>query len=181
MCAGCVLALRSRCCITKKSLTVIQMWHALGKIKQSGYQTLGKASGRGAEMAHLLKMHENYDYIIAGGKAWNPFYEKSFNQPQDKLVNCGLPADRSAACGEGGKPQALLCGLSGLERENDHSGTRRPSAKTSRCTGRRWCRQSPRRTAAHGVRLRRHADRRRELRKETQHHRRSRRTQVRMC
>ena len=26
----------------KKSLTVIQMWHALGKIKQSGYQTLGK-------------------------------------------------------------------------------------------------------------------------------------------
>lgn len=75
----------------KKSLTVIQMWHALGRIKQSGYQTLGKASGRGAEMAHLLKMHENYDYIIAGGKAWNPFYEKSFNQPQDKLVNCGLP------------------------------------------------------------------------------------------
>lgn len=75
----------------KKSLTVIQMWHALGKIKQSGYQTLGKASGRGAEMAHLMKMHENYDYIIAGGKAWNPFYEQSFNQPQDKLVNCGLP------------------------------------------------------------------------------------------
>lgn len=75
----------------KKTLTVIQMWHALGKIKQSGYQTLGKASGRGAEMAHLMKMHENYDYIIAGGKAWNPFYEKSFNQPQDKLVNCGLP------------------------------------------------------------------------------------------
>ena len=75
----------------KRSLTVIQMWHALGKIKQSGYQTLGKASGRGAEMARLMKMHENYDYIIAGGKAWNPFYEKSFNQPQDKLVNCGLP------------------------------------------------------------------------------------------
>ena len=47
----------------KKTLTVIQMWHALGKIKQSGYQTLGKASGRGAEMAHLMKMHENYDYI----------------------------------------------------------------------------------------------------------------------
>ncbi len=75
----------------KRSLTVIQMWHALGKIKQSGYQTLGKASGRGAEMARLMKMHENYDHIIAGGRAWNPFYEKSFNQPQDKLVNCGLP------------------------------------------------------------------------------------------
>ena len=94
------------------------MWHALGKIKQSGYQTLGKASGRGAEMAHLMKMHENYDYIIAGGKAWNPFYEKSFNQPQDKLVNCGLPRiDRLLA--ERGKNR-FFCSLSGIERENDH-------------------------------------------------------------
>lgn len=75
----------------KKSLTVIQMWHALGKIKQSGYQTLGKASGRSADMAYLMKMHENYDYIIAGGKAWNPFYCKSFNTTEDKLINCGLP------------------------------------------------------------------------------------------
>lgn len=75
----------------KKSLTVIQMWHALGKIKQSGYQTLGRESGRSAETARLMKMHENYDYIIAGGKAWNPFYCLSFNTTEDKLVNCGLP------------------------------------------------------------------------------------------
>lgn len=75
----------------KKSLTVIQMWHALGKIKQSGYQTLGKESGRGEQLARLMKMHEGYDYIIAGGKAWNPFYCRSFNTTEDKLVNCGLP------------------------------------------------------------------------------------------
>lgn len=75
----------------KKSLTVIQMWHALGKIKQSGYQTIGRESGRSAETARLMKMHENYDYIIAGGKAWNPYYCQSFNTTEDKLVNCGLP------------------------------------------------------------------------------------------
>ena len=75
----------------KKSLTVIQMWHALGKIKQSGYQTLGKESGRGEDIARLMKMHENYDYIIAGGKAWNPYYCASFGTTEDKLVNCGLP------------------------------------------------------------------------------------------
>ena len=75
----------------KKSLTVIQMWHALGKIKQSGYQTLGKAAGRDAQIARLMKMHEGYDYIIAGGSAWNPFYCKSFNTTEEKLVNCGLP------------------------------------------------------------------------------------------
>lgn len=75
----------------KKQLTVIQMWHALGKIKKSGYQTLDKESGRSAVMARLLCMHRNYDYIIAGGKAWNPYYCQSFDTTEDKLVNIGLP------------------------------------------------------------------------------------------
>jgi CDP-ribitol ribitolphosphotransferase len=71
----------------KKGLTVIQMWHALGKIKQSGYQTLDKESGRSKELSHLLCMHKNYDYIIAGGKARNPYYVASFGTTEDKLVN----------------------------------------------------------------------------------------------
>ena len=75
----------------KKSLTVVQIWHALGKIKQSGYQTLGKESGRSAEMARLMKMHQGYTYIIAGGKAWNPYYCASFNTTEDSLKNYGLP------------------------------------------------------------------------------------------
>ena len=75
----------------KKSLTVIQMWHAVGKIKQSGYQTLDKPGGRSSETANLLCMHKNYDIIIAGGKAWNPFYCASFNTTEDKLLNIGLP------------------------------------------------------------------------------------------
>lgn len=75
----------------KKELTVIQIWHALGKIKQSGYQTLDKAGGRGKIAAEELRMHKNYDYIIAGGKSWNPYYCASFNTTPDKLVNIGLP------------------------------------------------------------------------------------------
>ena len=75
----------------KEELTVIQMWHAIGKIKKSGYQTLGKASGRSAQTAELLAMHRNYDIIIAGGEAWNPYYCLSFDTTEDKLVNIGLP------------------------------------------------------------------------------------------
>ncbi len=75
----------------KKSLTVIQMWHAVGKIKQSGYQTLDKPGGRSSETAEQLCMHKNYDIIIAGGKAWNPYYCASFNTTEDKLLNIGLP------------------------------------------------------------------------------------------
>lgn len=75
----------------KKELTVIQMWHALGKIKKSGYQTVGKESGRSTAISELLCMHKNYDLIIAGGKAWNPYYVESFGTTEDKLVNIGLP------------------------------------------------------------------------------------------
>ncbi len=75
----------------KSSLTVIQIWHALGKIKQSGYQTIGKAGGRSDIIAKELCMHKKYDYIIAGGKAWNPYYCASFGTTPDKLVNIGLP------------------------------------------------------------------------------------------
>lgn len=75
----------------KSNLTVIQMWHALGKIKKSGYQTLGKNSGRSERIAKLLDMHRNYDVIIAGGEAWNPYYCQSFDTTEDKLRNIGLP------------------------------------------------------------------------------------------
>lgn len=92
----------------KPCLTVVQMWHALGKIKQSGYQTLGRESGRSSEIAYLMKMHENYDFIIAGGEAWNPYYCQSFNTTEDKLVNCGLPRiDHLLETAEGNRKAVL--------------------------------------------------------------------------
>ena len=39
----------------------------------------------------MLHMHENYDYIIAGAKAWNKYYCEAFNVPEDKILNYGLP------------------------------------------------------------------------------------------
>lgn len=75
----------------KKSLVVIQIWHAMGKIKQSGYQTLDKPDGRSSKMAKLLDMHKNYDVVVAGAKAWNEAYCGSFNVSEDKLWNIGLP------------------------------------------------------------------------------------------
>ena len=39
----------------------------------------------------LNTIHENYDYIVAGGKAWNPYYCQSFHTTEEKLVNIGLP------------------------------------------------------------------------------------------
>lgn len=75
----------------KKELAIIQLWHAMGKIKQSGYQALGKEYGRASAVAHAMKMHEGYDVVIAGGKAFNPFYCASFGVDESILYNVGLP------------------------------------------------------------------------------------------
>lgn len=75
----------------KRSLTVIQIWHSIGKIKKSGYQTLGAPGGRDEKISRALCMHQNYDIIIAGAKVWNPYYCESFGVTEDKLYNYGLP------------------------------------------------------------------------------------------
>lgn len=75
----------------KKSLFVLQIWHSIGKIKKSGYQTLDTSSGRSSKIAKLMCMHKNYDKIIAGGEAFDEFYEKGFNVGKDKLLHYGLP------------------------------------------------------------------------------------------
>lgn len=75
----------------KQELTVIQMWHAIGKLKQSGYQTLDKGYGRGKAMAELMNMHKGYDVVIAGGKVMNDYYCASFGVREEQLMNTGLP------------------------------------------------------------------------------------------
>lgn len=75
----------------KSTLTVIQMWHAMGKIKQSGYQSLGKQYGRGLKLAKSMRMHRGYDVVIAGAEAFNPSYCAAFGIEESKLYNVGLP------------------------------------------------------------------------------------------
>jgi CDP-glycerol glycerophosphotransferase (TagB/SpsB family) len=75
----------------RPELTVIQIWHAVGKIKQSGLQTVGKPGGRDANVARVMHMHENYDYIVAGAPAWNRCYCECFGCRESQLLNFGLP------------------------------------------------------------------------------------------
>jgi len=75
----------------KESLKVIQIWHAIGKIKKSGHASAGAVSGRSVSAAKLLNMHENYDHIIAGAKVWNYYYCESFGVTEERLLNYGLP------------------------------------------------------------------------------------------
>lgn len=75
----------------KKSLVVIQMWHAMGAIKQFGYQTLTKSDGRNEKVAKMMKMHNNYSYILSGSEAMIGPFSKAFNYPKDSFIINGLP------------------------------------------------------------------------------------------
>ncbi len=75
----------------KKETTIIEICHGISNIKQFGYQTLKKESGRGEKMAKLMKMHRGYDYLISTSAETSKFYAKAFDMPLSKIVNIGNP------------------------------------------------------------------------------------------
>lgn len=75
----------------KKGTCVIQLWHALAAIKKFGYQTIGYPDGLNPEVAKMLCMHHNYDYVISGSKAMNKYFAEAFNIDEKKVLEVGTP------------------------------------------------------------------------------------------
>ncbi|MDP8052302.1 CDP-glycerol glycerophosphotransferase family protein [Pasteurella atlantica] len=99
---SCILLATCRVCVLdgywatvsvlkNKKFKVVQIWHSIGKIKQSGYQTLNKTSGRSRLIADVLRMHRNYDVIISGGQFWEQYYVESFGVEKGIIKPYGLP------------------------------------------------------------------------------------------
>lgn len=79
------------CLKHKKSLKVIQMWHALGAIKKFGYQAFGTKEGRDEKISLAMCMHKNYDYVLAPSSATAMHYMEGFNVTKDKIKICPMP------------------------------------------------------------------------------------------
>ena len=75
----------------RKSLLVIQMWHSIGTMKKFAYSILDKPEGSSSKIAHLMKMHKNYDYILAAGDGYKEHLSQGFNYPLEKIVTLPLP------------------------------------------------------------------------------------------
>lgn len=75
----------------KKELKIIQIWHASGAVKKFGYQALNTEEGKSKEIAELMCMHKNYDYVIAPSEATKNIFSEAFNVEKDKIVKLGLP------------------------------------------------------------------------------------------
>ena len=79
------------CLHHKKTLQRVQIWHALGAVKQFGLQSAGKAQGRNQGVAKVLHMHENYTHVIAPSKATGELYCKAFGCEPNQLRIVSLP------------------------------------------------------------------------------------------
>jgi CDP-ribitol ribitolphosphotransferase len=75
----------------KKPLKVIQIWHAMGLLKRTGKSVLGSSEGRDIQIAELMNMHENYDYVCASSPACVSGIAQVFGCDEDKVIVKALP------------------------------------------------------------------------------------------
>lgn len=75
----------------KKDLKIIQTWHAMMAVKKFGYQNLNEDDGRKEEIATILNMHKNYDYIVSGSKAMSIYFCEAFGVNIEKIHEIGSP------------------------------------------------------------------------------------------
>ena len=75
----------------KKELKVLQIWHASGAVKKFGYQSLDTQEGKSKEIADLMCMHKNYDYVIAPSEVTKNIFSEAFEIEKEKIIKLGLP------------------------------------------------------------------------------------------
>lgn len=81
-----VSALRQR-----KSLRVLQMWHAMGVLKRYGNIMEGEEEGYSRSTIRALHMHRNYDVILSSSEFCRKYTAKAFNYPEEKVRVMPLP------------------------------------------------------------------------------------------
>ena len=77
----------------KRGQTVVQVWHAVGAVKQFSYQCLDKPGGQPAALAKAMEMHKNYDYVFCTSEATADIYAKGLQKPREKIMPLGMPRE----------------------------------------------------------------------------------------
>lgn len=75
----------------RHSLIVIQMWHSIGTMKKFGYSILDKPEGSTSKLAHAMRMHFGYTYVLAAGEGYKAHLAAGFNFPKDRILTYPLP------------------------------------------------------------------------------------------
>lgn len=75
----------------REGVRVVQIWHALGAIKQFGRLTVGLDDGASQQVADAMKMHQNYDVVAAPSTATAAVFAQAFGVPPEIVKVIGSP------------------------------------------------------------------------------------------
>lgn len=75
----------------KKSLKVIQIWHAMGCLKRFGLSSAGLSQGRDEKLAKAMNMHKNYDCALCSGPECVTPFAEAFGMEEKRMIPIGLP------------------------------------------------------------------------------------------
>ncbi len=75
----------------RKSLTIVQMWHAMGAFKKFGYAVLGEEEGYSPEIAEVMNMHQGYDWIFVSSEGCKEPLSEAYRCRTDQMVVMPLP------------------------------------------------------------------------------------------
>lgn len=73
----------------KKSLKVIQMWHALGSFKKFGFSVIDKKEG--SDLSKLARMHKGYDVILTSSEKARKNFSEAFGYEEKYFEIIPLP------------------------------------------------------------------------------------------
>ena len=75
----------------RKSLRVIQIWHAMGALKKFGLSILGEEEGSNPKLAKAMRMHRNYTHVLASGRVCVKPFAEAFGCDEKSIVIGSLP------------------------------------------------------------------------------------------
>ena len=75
----------------KNNLKIIQIWHAMGVMKEFGCAILDKEEGSNAKISKLMKQHKNYDIIYCSSDECKEILARGFGCNKGKLKVMTLP------------------------------------------------------------------------------------------
>ncbi len=75
----------------RKSLLVVQIWHALGALKKFGRSILDEGEGRSREISEAMNMHHHYDMIVSSSTLCAPHFAEAFGYEAERVRVASLP------------------------------------------------------------------------------------------
>ena len=75
----------------RPELLVLQIWHSVGTMKKFGYSILDQPEGSSSALAHTMRMHHGYSYVLAAGEGYKDHLAEGFHFDRDRILTYPLP------------------------------------------------------------------------------------------